>query len=256
MNKKLTIFLSHSSKDIEKVRKIRDILEIMDYIPLLFYLCCLDDDNDELESFIKREIDARNIFLYCKSQNSEKSIWVKKEVDYIKESSFRHTRYYEIDIDRPLHESIPSLLIMLSKIIRDNTIFISASHKCMGLSNNLLSLLISYGFDVQKFDSNDQETYEKTIDVVKISKNGIFISLITYDYLKSTMAMSELEKASYQENDDDIRHILPIVVNINPDYILNRYPFLSRYNPISIEVDGDEISDQSKEDILNAIKTL
>ena len=39
-----TIFLSHSSKDIEKVRQIRDILEALDYEPLLFHLKCLDDD--------------------------------------------------------------------------------------------------------------------------------------------------------------------------------------------------------------------
>ena len=66
-NEKLTIFLSHSHKDVEKVRKIRDILEIIGCEPLMFFLKCLDDDNDKLEDFIKREIDARNIFLYCKS---------------------------------------------------------------------------------------------------------------------------------------------------------------------------------------------
>ena len=47
-----TIFLSHSSKDIDKVRKIRDILESLDYEPLLFHMKCLDDDNETLEDFI------------------------------------------------------------------------------------------------------------------------------------------------------------------------------------------------------------
>lgn len=82
-----TIFLSHSSKDIDKVRKIRDILESLEYEPLLFHMKCLDDDNETLEDFIKREIDARNIFVYYKSKNSESSIWVQKELSYIKESS-------------------------------------------------------------------------------------------------------------------------------------------------------------------------
>ena len=45
---RITVFLSHSSKDIEKVRKLRDILEALEYDPLLLYLKCLDDDNENL----------------------------------------------------------------------------------------------------------------------------------------------------------------------------------------------------------------
>ena len=78
---KLTVFLSHSHKDIEKVRKIRDILEILGCEPLMFFLKCLDDNNGELEDFIKREIDARNVFLYCRSRNAEGSEWVQKELE-------------------------------------------------------------------------------------------------------------------------------------------------------------------------------
>ena len=36
MNNRITIFLSHSHKDEEKVRKIRDVLEILDCDPLIF----------------------------------------------------------------------------------------------------------------------------------------------------------------------------------------------------------------------------
>ena len=38
-------FLSHSSKDIEKVRKIRNLIEQENGNPILFYLKCLDGDN-------------------------------------------------------------------------------------------------------------------------------------------------------------------------------------------------------------------
>ena len=68
MNNKLTIFLSHSHKDEEKVRRIRDVLETLDCEPLMFFLKCLDDNNDELEDFIKREICARNIFCTAKAK--------------------------------------------------------------------------------------------------------------------------------------------------------------------------------------------
>ena len=56
MSDRLTIFLSHSHKDLEKVRKLREILESLDYEPLIFFLKCLDDSNEELEDFIKRAI--------------------------------------------------------------------------------------------------------------------------------------------------------------------------------------------------------
>ena len=87
MSDRLTIFLSHSHKDLEKVRKLREILESLDYEPLIFFLKCLDDSNEELEDFIKREIDARNLFIYCKSKNAEDSIWVQKELEYIRKSN-------------------------------------------------------------------------------------------------------------------------------------------------------------------------
>ena len=93
---KLSVFLSHSHKDIEKVRKIRDILETLDCEPIMFFLKCLDDDNTNLEDFIKKEILARNVFLYCKSKNSENSVWVQMELDYIKKLD--SSRVYSIDV--------------------------------------------------------------------------------------------------------------------------------------------------------------
>ncbi|MDE7330430.1 MAG: toll/interleukin-1 receptor domain-containing protein, partial [Clostridia bacterium] len=93
---KLSIFLSHSHADIEKVRKLRDVLETLECEPLIFFLKCLDDDTDVLEDFIQREIENRSLFLYCKSENAEKSVWVKKELDYIR--SFDKNRLYTVDI--------------------------------------------------------------------------------------------------------------------------------------------------------------
>ena len=121
-NKKLTIFLSHSHQDEETVRKIRDVLEILNCEPLIFFLKCLDDNNTELEDFIKREIEARNIFLYCKSRNAEHSVWVQKDLAYIK--SFDEKRLYEIDIENGFESGIVNLLICIQNIIKNNKVFI------------------------------------------------------------------------------------------------------------------------------------
>ena len=39
------IFVSHSHRDLEKVRQIRNELEKRGHNPLLFFLKCLEDDN-------------------------------------------------------------------------------------------------------------------------------------------------------------------------------------------------------------------
>ena len=75
------IFISHSHKDIKKVRKIRNKLEDNGFEPLCFYLKCMNDDT-EIEDLIKREIDAREWFLFVDSKNSRESKWVSLERDY------------------------------------------------------------------------------------------------------------------------------------------------------------------------------
>ena len=53
--KEIWIFLSHSSEDFNKVRKIRNYLEEKSYRPLMFYLKCLESDEEiyDLRNSIK-----------------------------------------------------------------------------------------------------------------------------------------------------------------------------------------------------------
>ena len=88
-NNDIWVFLSHSNKDYEKVREVRNLLEEQNFRPLMFFLNCLNDD-EEIDSLIKREIDSRKRFILCDSPNAQSSKWVQKEVDYIKSKQ----RYY------------------------------------------------------------------------------------------------------------------------------------------------------------------
>ena len=81
-NKEIWIFLSHSSADFDKVRLIRNYLEEKSFRPLMFYLKCLDSD-EETYNLITREIDVRTRFILCDSENARASEWVKREMDYI-----------------------------------------------------------------------------------------------------------------------------------------------------------------------------
>ena len=90
------VFLSHSHADIDKVRKIRNALENEGFEPLCFYLKCLSEDN-EIEELIKREIDAREWFVFVNSENSRNSKWVTLEREYINKTNAK--KILTVDID-------------------------------------------------------------------------------------------------------------------------------------------------------------
>lgn len=91
------VFISHSHQDIKKVRQIRNAMEEEGYEPLCFYLKCLTDE-DEIEGLIKREIDAREWFVYIDSPNSRASRWVAKEREYI--ASLSGKQIVTIDLEK------------------------------------------------------------------------------------------------------------------------------------------------------------
>ena len=102
-------FISHSSNDINIVRKIRNKIEEKGGNPILFYLKCLDQDSPtgkdekELKSLISREIRCRHRFILCKSKYTEPPLcsewiaWEKQEVEKMLSDDI--VQYYEIDID-------------------------------------------------------------------------------------------------------------------------------------------------------------
>lgn len=79
------IFLSHSNEDYESVRILRNMLEENSLRPIMLFLKCLEGEPDDVVfELLKKEINARPRFILCKSENSEKSYWVQKEIEYIK----------------------------------------------------------------------------------------------------------------------------------------------------------------------------
>ena len=90
------VFISHSHKDIKKVRVIRNVLENRGFEPLCFYLKCLTED-DEIVELIEREIDSRSLFVYARSRNSENSKWVQTELDYIDSKGRKIDRIIDLD---------------------------------------------------------------------------------------------------------------------------------------------------------------
>ena len=178
---KLSIFLSYSHSDQEKVRQIRNVLETLNCEPIMFFLKCLDDNNDRLEDFIKAEIQARNLFIYCKSHNSEKSPWVKKELEYIRQ--FDEKRLYILDIDKGLSDGLIDFLSTLAKILKRNRVFFSHPYNFEGAfaCNKIREVLIQNNYQI--FSDVNRDSIEIFSDFIKSleenSNEGLFLAFLT-----------------------------------------------------------------------------
>jgi hypothetical protein len=120
------VFVSHSNTDIVGVRVVRDELERMGHYPLLFFLKCINAD-DELDVLIKREIEARNFFLLCDSPSARASAWVQREVEYIQSLPNRVWRRVDLEADavaqlRTIRELSENATVFLSYARADSPV--------------------------------------------------------------------------------------------------------------------------------------
>lgn len=201
------VFLSHSNKDYEKVRQVRNILEEQKFRPLMFFLCCLDDDQ-EIDNLIKREIDHRTRFIYCESENSKKSRWVQEEVKYIKEKD----RVFEtINLDLPITE----IKKQLDRFRKKSNIFISYQRDDLELARSIAIRLKKYEFNVW-IDYSDLRAggdFQKEIQnaLLNAVNNGYVITLMNermldpYGWTRAEIIVA-LQKGIHPE-----RSIIPVI---------------------------------------------
>ena len=166
MDKGIWVFLSHSNKDYEKVRQVRNILEQQGYRPLMFFLNCLNDDN-EIDGLIKREIDSREKFILCDSKNAQNSKWVQEEVNYIK---IKNRLWEKINID----SSIEDIMKSLSRFQSRNTIYINGTS-----DDTELKELIAKFFRAKDYDVINKHSYEEN----DFSSQGYFINIYSANIL-------------------------------------------------------------------------
>ena len=201
-NDELWVFLSHSNKDYEQVRCLRNIMEEKGMRPLMFFLKCLDEE-PEIFNLIKREIDVRPRFILCDSENAQKSEWVQKEVEYIKS---KRRPFVTIDLNRP--ETFEDIVLALK---RRAQIFISYSSKDSHIANYLATALQTRGFNVFRANEDLPIGCEmlKTLakEISKACGNGYFLPLITPNYIQSQWVRKELTIAIELNGD-----VIPCIV--------------------------------------------
>ena len=218
MEKKVYIFVSHSHKDIERVRIIRNYLESLDSEPILFFLKSLDDD-DEITKLIKDEIDARLWFIYCKSKNSEESKWVRTELEHIKSTNKQNT--LTIDLDEAFDkygnfkQSEMARISSIINIIKYNYCFyVSYSQKDKCIYDRIASYLNKFGisFYSDKFLDAENNWLGTVKNAIKTSK--YFLLLFSANSLKSRMTSSEIKEAFMKE-----KVIVPVLIDLTLEQI-------------------------------------
>lgn len=208
------VFLSHSNKDYDKVRQVRNALEDYSLRPLMFFLQCLDDE-EEIDSLIKREIDCRTRFLLCDSENARHSKWVQKEVEYIKSQN----RICEtVNLDRPMAEILSGMKDFLHRA----NLFISYNKELYPLAKEVYNRLGLYDFNLyidRYWDSEEEYTqdYGDTLDFLgKASREGYIIALINHSILNFDSG-SRFELLSAIDNNErdgkDVPSIIPFVTD-------------------------------------------
>lgn len=205
------IFLSHSHLDLDKVRYIRNELERMGHNPLIFFLKCLEDNEALLPDLIKREIEAREWFILCKSPNACASKWVKEEVALIK--SLEGKTYEIIDIN----DDLEAQLIKITGFCKRATISIISARSDLIVSQQFRDYFIAKDYSV--WISTDPELHagpnwdleiEEAIDEALL--HGFVLLLLSEAFIRENQfcrleMIYALKKAITYDN------IIPIFIN-------------------------------------------
>jgi hypothetical protein len=185
------IFLSHSTKDWDEVRRVRNLLEEKGHRPLVFFLKCLTE-HSELDELIRREIQARTWFLLCDSDNARASSWVQAEVAYIKNLQ---GKYHE-QID--LNESIETQIVRIDRLCKRVTAFLSYHHHDQPYASRIGEALVKQDYSVwldTKLAAGSNWRQEVTIAIDRAVERGFVLVLLSTNSVLSEIVMHEFRYA-------------------------------------------------------------
>lgn len=259
-NNEIWIFLSHSNKDYEKVRQVRNMLEEQSLRPLMFFLHCLNDD-DEIDSLIKREIDCRTRFILCDSENARKSHWVQKEVEYIKSQN-------RICETINLSKSMDEIMSILQDFINKSRIFISYNREEFELAEMVYNRLAQLDFAVYvdrawDFNSTYHQKYKDALDYLEnsvVKANGYVIAVMNERILNPNSASRyELLKAMHDNKSigKETPNIIPFATQDSVVGLIQGDKELASLSMCNIQsIDGLDIDRQCDEIVKRVVTQL
>ncbi len=188
------IFVSHSNKDIEKVREIRNELESLGHNPVLFYLKCMEDtesDDELLWKLIEREIRAREWFLICDSPDAQSSKSVMREMNLVKSMEKEGKVVETINLERGLQFE----QYKLTRLSKRATIFLSYSNQDIEIAHQIIDYLSHEGFSI--YYNHDNHTKSDWINSIAMTleyfiQNGYVLLLINRAFFENPFCLKEI----------------------------------------------------------------
>ena len=249
-NNTIWVFLSHSHHDYEKVRKVRNLLETEGFRPLMFFLKCLEKEkyNELTKTLIKEEIDSRQRFILCQSNNAKESDWVKFEANHIKE---KHRPYEVVNLDWPDSKIEKALRTFKER----STVFLSYPWRLVDLARATDEELKLWDYRTY-FDKEDMFNgviYENFIhkQIARAANDGYVLVFIDDIFNKESFQYREIVYAMESLNYKEGGRIIPVwafqesslfsFMQKNPDI----YNTIGRYQ--GIDVSGMDFHKASKE---------
>ena len=223
------LFISHCHKDMDKVRQLRNKLEDEGFEPLCFYLKCLDDNKEELADLIKREIDAREWFVYAVSPNSIISEPVQKERRWRKRPESKNKQEWKWDLESDF--SVDEVSKILIKGLRVHIIFSVYDKLFVGKLKNKLKerdLQVTTDLDISSGQNYREQIYGM---IREASVCGTNIVILSHKSIQSPYVLDQVKNAYNMDSllipvfIDDVKlegelkeylHATQSIVNENP----------------------------------------
>lgn len=188
------LFISHSHHDIKDVRIIRNELEECGYEPICFFLASLHEE-DELDSLIKKEIDARRFFVYADSSRARESPWVRKELEHLRNTGREVDRTINLDVDLNPDSKKDYLRKEAQRLIKSLKVFLSYSHRDIEVASRIAVELERMGYDVSgdsKIPAGVEFRSYVRHRIDEAAETGCILILLSENYCTSEYLMDEL----------------------------------------------------------------
>ena len=192
------IFISHSSKDLKKVRKIRNYLEENDYDPILLHLGCMDSDaytdmNDSelldtaLFRLIRQEIEARHLFLYCDSPAAQQSRFVQLERTLVDEQKEKAVLRIDLELDDDV------ICSKIRRFLTCNAIFLHYCSEDRTFAEGLMTALKQHN-DIYLWDPRNHNVLNSADRSAYVIEKGLLATRETGCWYLPVLSAAMLKK--------------------------------------------------------------
>jgi TIR domain len=202
------VFISHSHRDLDKVRRVRNALEERGHNPLLFFLKCLGD-HSEIDSLIRREIEARTHFILCDSPNAKASRWVQAEAEIIKGLQERECEVINLD------DAWEVQLQGIQKVAKRATVAVSYAWADSAVAEAIARRLRDqdYAVFLDKLSLSPGEAWDaqRNRPLQDALQRGWVFVLLSPDLVQSEM-VTKKEVFAFLEMSDRYTNMIPVLV--------------------------------------------